>query len=173
MRMLLTLFPALCFLVIPTLGHAQTSGHDWASVQALPSEVRVVVRELGGRGGHVSGKFLIAGETEMTVLKGGRPVVIPKIAIARVDQVRRDAVWDGAALLALISLATHAVAVFAGESCEATPEPHCTIRSVAVGAGIGALIDFGIDDDRVIYRAPRASHSAQRRSAATFLRLTF
>jgi hypothetical protein len=173
MRMLLTFTCLVLLLALPIVSHAQIPPQDWASVQALPHSAEVIVRELGGRSGLVRGKFLLASETEMTVLKGGRPVVIPRIAIARVDQIRRDPVWDGALLLALISLATHAVAVFAGERCEATPEPHCAMRSVAVSAGVGALIDWGIDDDRTIYRAPMAVRSAQGRRTLTLWRLTF
>ena len=171
MRMLLTFVCIVRLLIFPTVAYAQTPAHDWASVQALPREVRVIVRELGGRGGHVRGKFLLATETEITVLRAGRPVVIPKIAIARVDQIRRDPVWEGAVIGALFALISRAV--FAGEACSTFPEPKCTLHGVAMSAGLGALFDFGVDDDRVVYRAPKAARSPRGSPAATLFRLSF
>jgi hypothetical protein len=170
MRMLLTL-ACIAYLVLPSVSYAQTPSHDWASVQALPREVRVIVRELGSRGGHIGGKFLLATETDITVLRAGRPVVIPKNVIARVDQIRRDPVWEGAVIGAIAALVLRAV--YAGESCSAPPEPRCTLQGVAMSAGLGALFDLGIDDDRVVYRAAKPPRSPQGRPAATLFRLSF
>lgn len=49
----------------------------------------------------------------------------------------------------------------------------CTLKGVALSAGLGALIDYGIDADRVIYKAPRRFKAAQGRPTVTLLRVSF
>ena len=157
------------FLFFPGISYAQTQ--DWSAVQALPRETRVVVRELGGRGGHVRGRLLLTTDSEITLLRGARPVVIPRAMIGRIDEIRRDPVWEGAVIGVLYALIMRAS--FAAEACVTRPEPECTLRAAALTGGVGALIDYGIDDDREIYRAARASRSQREKSAVTLLRLSF
>jgi hypothetical protein len=166
MRPLLGLTAVVLFF--PGISYAQTQ--DWSAVQALPRETRVVVRELGGRGGHVRGRLLLANDSEVTVLRGGRPVVIPKAMIGRIDEIRRDRVWEGAVIGVLYALIMRAV--FAGGACLG-PEPECTLKGAAMAAGVGALIDYGMDDERVIYRAAKTSRSQRQKPAVTLLRLSF
>jgi len=168
MRPLLGMFALAC-LLIPTISFAQHQ--DWTAVQALPRETRVIVRELGGHSGHVRGRLLLASDSEITVLRSGRPVVIPRAMIGRIDEVQRDPVWEGAVIGILYALIMRAS--FAAEGCVSKPEPECTLRAVAVTGGIGALIDYGIDDDRVIYRAPKASRSPRGKPTVSLLRLSF
>lgn len=166
MRLLLRL---TAVLLLPGISYAQS--HDWAAVQALPREARVVVRELGGRGGHVGGRLLLTTDSEITVLRGRRPVVVPRVLIGRIDEIRRDPVWEGAVIGVVYALIMRAF--FAGEACLAIPEPECTLRAAALSGGAGALIDYGIDDDRVVYRAANASRSQRGKAAVTLLRVSF
>ena len=167
MRPLLSLSAVI--LLFPVISPARAQ--DWSAVQALSREARVIVRELGGRGGHVRGRLLLTSDSDITVLRGSRPVVIPRAMIQRIDEIRRDPVWQGAVIGVLYALIMRAS--LAGEACLGKSEPECTLPAAAITGGIGALIDYGIDDDRVIYRAPKTSRPQGGKQAVTLLRMTF
>ena len=162
MRPLLSL-TLIVFLLAPSISDAQTQ--DWSAVQALPRETRVIVRELGGHGrhvGHVRGRLLLVKDSEITVLRGGRPVVIPRTEIGRIDKVRRDPVWEGMIIGVLYALIMRAT--FGAEAPGGNREPRSTLTSVAITGGIGALIDLGNDEERVVYRAPKPTITLLRMS---------
>jgi hypothetical protein len=163
MRPLLSL-PVLVVLLAPSISHAQTQ--DWSAVQALPRETRVIVRELGGHGrhvGHIRGRLLLVKDSEITVLRSGQPLVIPRTEIGRIDKVRRDPVWEGMIIGVLYALIMRAT--FAAEATAGDREPRSTIASAAIAGGVGALIDFTNDEERVVYKAPKGT--------ITILRLSF
>jgi hypothetical protein len=165
MRPLLGL--GVLIVLSPGICHAQ----DWSAVQALPRDTRVVVRELGRHGGYVRGRLLLTNDAEITVLRGRRAVVVPRAMIGRIDEIRRDPVWQGALIGVMYALIMRVS--FAAEACLNKPEPQCTLKAAVLAGGVGALIDYGIDDDRVIYRAGSASRSPRQKPAITLLRLSF
>jgi hypothetical protein len=125
---------------------------DWAAVGALPVDtpVRVV-----SQSGQVHGRISIVEDTQLTVLTRGKPIVIPRSAIVRLEHERRDPLWNGMLIGALASLAMRVA--FAGEACSRTPEPRCTVQGILVGTGLGAFIDYQIRRYPVIYAAPAPS----------------
>ena len=161
MRMLLMCVAALAMVIAPAYTYAQA--HDWTAVRALPRDTNLIVKELGGRGGHVRGRLLLATNSEITVLKGGRPIIIQRSTIGRIDEVRSDSVWAGAIIGVAYALVMRAT--YAGEACLGRSEPSCTLKSATIAGGLGALIDYSIKDERVAYKAPKPS--------VTFLRLAF
>ena len=102
-------------------------------------------------------------------MRGGRPIAITRASIGRIDQVRRDPVWEGFAIGLLYGVVMRAT--LAAEACLGRAEPSCTIANVGATAGIGALIDFGIHDERTVYRAARSV--TRGRPTMTLLRLSF
>jgi hypothetical protein len=102
-------------------------------------------------------------DAQLTLLVRGKQVAIPRAAIGRVESERRDPLWNGLILGAVLSLGMRAA--FSGETCSRSPEPFCTIKGTVVGAGIGAFIDFQIKGHRVIYDA--------RPSGVALLRVRF
>ena len=135
----------------PTLCYAQNDG--WAAVQALPSETRVRIQERDGRGGEVEGSLLMVEESLLTLLTRGRPIVIPKASIGRIEQLRRDSAWEGLIIGALWGVVARAT--YAAEACSRTPEPQCTLQIIGVRAGLGAFIDYQIRGSRTVYRSSR------------------
>ena len=106
-----------------------------------------------------------------TVLRSGRPVVIPRAMIGRVYRVRRDPPWEGSVIGVLVGLVMRAA--YRGEGCLSDPEPACTLKGLAALGAMGAAIDYGIDDVRVVYKAPKTSAPASGRPTITLLRLAF
>lgn len=136
------------------------SAQDWAAVQALPADTPVrIVAQAGGLHGRIS----VVEETQLTVIARGKSIVIPRAAIVRLEQERRDKLWNGMLLGALASLGMRVA--FGTEACSRTPEPRCTIQGLSVGAGLGAFIDHQIKAHPVIYQSPQ--------STSTFLRWSF
>jgi hypothetical protein len=139
---------ALALVLFATTAQAQT----WDELQALPKEVTVRVHELGGKGwAFADGKLLLVKDNELTILRSGRPFVIPKASIARVEVRRRDSPLEGALLGAL--LGTVAYATYAGQGCD-NPGGSCAAGIIASQAGLGALIDWSHRAKRTVYRAP-------------------
>ena len=171
MRPLLGPCLLVCSLTAPALSHAQTN--DWAVVKALPRETRVLVGELDRQGrhvGHVRGRLLIANDSELTVLRSGRPLVISRDMIGRVYRVRRDPVWEGFALGVVYWLVMRVT--YAGESCLTRPEPQCTLEGIAIFGGLGAMVDLTNEDKRLVYRAPKGA-VPRAKPKVTLLRLSF
>jgi hypothetical protein len=102
-------------------------------------------------------------DTRLTVLARGKPWVIPRDRIFRLEREIKDPLWNGMIAGALASLALRIA--FYGEACARTPEPRCTVQGVLTGAGLGAFIDFQIRRHPVVYRAPQP--------ALTLLRWSF
>ena len=161
MRTLLTRTAVVLVLFVPASTYAQTN--DWAAVQLLPRDTNLVIKELGGRGAHIRGRLLLVTDSDITVLRGNRPIVIARSAIGRINEVRHDGVWQGAIIGVVYALVMRAS--YAAEACLGRAEPRCTLKTTAIAGGIGALIDYSIKDERVTYKAPKPS--------ATLLRLTF
>jgi hypothetical protein len=124
---------------------------DWTAVQALPRDTSVRVEELGGRGGHVEGRLHAVDDAQLTLLVRGKPVAIPKVSIGRIEQRRRDPVWEGMIFGAIYAIAMRIA--FSSEACSRSKDPYCTIAGIGVSATIGALIDHQIQGRREIYRA--------------------
>ena len=132
---------------------------DWAALQALPSGATVRIRELGGRGGEVSGRIQIVEDAQVTLVTGGKPVIIPRAAIARIEQRQKDPVWEGMLFGAIY--AALMTAAFKDDSWTTAQ----TSGNVAASIALGAFIDYRIQGSRTIYVAPQAT--------VTFLRLSF
>jgi hypothetical protein len=123
-------------------------GQDWTAVQALPADTPVRVLAQGGR---VDGRISVVDDTQLRLIARGKPVVIPRAAVVRVEQERRDPLWNGLLIGALASLGLRLA--FGGEACSRTPDPRCTVQGLLVGAGLGAFIDHQIRRHPVIYDA--------------------
>lgn len=81
--------------------------------------------------------------------------------IGRIDEVQRDPVWKGLIIGALYGVLARA---YGGEACFAREDPGCTLKMSALSAGVGALIDYGIDDERIVYKAPKPTITLLRMS---------
>jgi hypothetical protein len=136
-------------------------------------------RELGGNveagdtifvtdrnGVQIGGRLLRLSPEGLALLVGGQERVIPQNSIGRTE--KRDSLWNGM-LIGAVPTALVAMAA-AGASCS----PHCD-RDVplgmlvfgAMGAGIGALIDFGIHGYSIVGGPPLASPNARRGACAS------
>jgi len=109
----------------------------------------------------VGGRFLRFSPQELALLVDGKNRVIPSDRIGRIE--KRDPLWNGMLIGAVPAALVGMLG--AGASCS----PHCD-RDVplgmlafgAIGAGVGALIDFGIHGYSVIDGEPVASPNALR-----------
>jgi uncharacterized protein YcfJ len=139
---------ALAFVLSATAAHGQT----WQKLQAEPKPVAVRVYEAAGKAwSYADGKLLLVKDDELTILRGRTPIVIPKAVISKVETRRRDPVWDGMVIGALVN--TLMGTVLGGwQGCTNTSE--CAIGGIAVGAGFGALIDWRTVGARAVYKAP-------------------
>jgi hypothetical protein len=136
---------------------------DWTAVQALPSDTPVRVEELGGKDGHVEGRIQRVDDAQLILLVRGKPIVIPRALIGRIEQRRSDPVWEGMIFGALYAIAMRVA--FSGEACSRSSDPYCTIAGIGVGAAIGSFIDYQVPARREIYRAPP--------TPVTLMRLSF
>jgi hypothetical protein len=147
--MLRTVFVFLSFCALfESVLHAQ----DWAAVQLLPPNTPVRIAELGGSGREIRGRIASVDENQLRLLRGGRIVPLPRTSIARIDQERRDPIWEGVLFGALYAVAMRIA--FADEACARWPEPQCSIAGIALSAAAGGFIDFQIRGYRRIYDAP-------------------
>lgn len=97
------------------------------------------------------GELLLVKDDELTILRGRRPIVIPKAVISKVESRRRDPVWDGMLIGAIVN--TLMGTLLGGwQGCTNTSE--CALAGIGVGAGFGALIDWRIVSRRTVYKAP-------------------
>jgi len=119
-------------------------------------------------GVQIGGRLLRLSPEGLALLVGGQERVILRNSIGRTE--KRDSLWNGMLIGAVPSALVGMAA--AGASCS----PHCD-RDVplgmlvfgAMGAGIGALIDFGIHGYSVIGGPPLASPNARRMPAPVAL----
>ncbi len=111
-------------------------------------------------GVQTGGRLLRLSPEGLALLVGGQERVMPLNGVGRVE--KRDSLWNGMLIGAVPSAVVGMAA--AGASCS----PHCD-RDVslamlvfgAMGAGIGALIDFGIHGYSTIDGQPVASPNAR------------
>ena len=147
---------SICLAATPVFAQ-----QDWGAVQALPSDTPVRVHELGGRRGHVEGRLLSVESMQLTLIRRGKPVTIPKAQIGRIEQRRRDPLWEGMILGALYAVAMQA----------AYGDDSWTRKQVLAGfstsIAVGAFIDYQIQGSRTVYRAPDPNVTI------TMLRLSF
>jgi hypothetical protein len=154
---------ALIVLSVLALCGSRVSAQDWPAVQALPPNTPVRITELGGSGREIRGRIGAVDDTQLILLRGNTSVPVPKTSIARIDQERRDPIWEGILIGALSALAMRLA--FNSEACARSPDPQCTITGLAVGAAVGGFIDFQIRGYRRVYDAPG--------TVAALLRLPF
>jgi hypothetical protein len=148
MRILIIALAALLIAVAES--RAQT---DWDALRKLPEEANLEVYELGGRG-HTTGKLLRLDDSQLTILRAGRPVVVPRAVIGRIQHRKSDPIWGGLILGVLWGLlATHS---YAAEACLSDPQPACTLKAIAVTAPLGAFIDWRIQRRKTVYKSPTA-----------------
>lgn len=141
---LFTLTLALC----ASVAQAQT----WGEFQAIPPDVAVRVFEMGGKGwSFVDGKLLLVKDDELTLLRSGRPLVIPKAAIARVEKRHRDSPLEGAVIGAVMGIV--AMSAGGGQGCNSVG-PSCVGGFMLVYGLFGAGIDWQIVGRRTVYKAP-------------------
>ena len=139
---------ASCILILFT---SSAAAQDWSELQALPVNTPVRVHQLGGRGGEVSGLLQSVDDIQLTLLRGDRPVVVPRSAISRVDQRLKDPIWEG--LLFGAIYAAVMTAAFKDDSWTAFQTTANFVGSMA----LGAFIDYRIQRTRTVYRAPGAN----------------
>ena len=124
----------------------------WGDLQSVPKEANLRVYEMGGKGwAFADGKLLLVKDKELTILRGGRPLVITRASIARVERRWRDPAWEGALIGTLVGSVM--LRRGAGQGCT-SPGAGCTIGIVGSYAALGALIDWGRQSRRTVYRAP-------------------
>jgi hypothetical protein len=141
---LFTLGLALC----ASAAQAQT----WGDLQAVPRDATVRVFEMGGKGwAFADGRLVLVKDNELTILRSGRPLVIPKAAIARVDKRHRDSPVEGALIGALLGIV--AMRAGGGQGCEGSGAS-CTGTFMLTYGLLGTFIDWEIVGRRTVYRAP-------------------
>jgi hypothetical protein len=133
---------------------------DWTAVLALPTDTTVRIKEQGGQGNELQGRITIVENEQLTLLVRGKPIVITRSSIRRIERERRDSLWNGIVLGAVFSLVMRVA--FADEACARTRDPQCTIKGTAIGAGLGAFVDHLITTRRLIYTAPEATGALLR-----------
>jgi hypothetical protein len=131
-----------CLVFLPSRSYAQTN--DWAAVRALLTESPLRIHRLGLRDSQVDGKLLLVEDSQLTLLTRGRPIVVPKAVIGRIEQRHRDSVVEGAILGALYGILAHALWAAEGNAPV----------GIGVTAGLGAFVDRRIARKRTVYRAP-------------------
>jgi hypothetical protein len=112
-------------------------------------------------GTQVGGRFLRYSPHELALLVDGRNRVIPSDGIGRIE--KRDPLWNGM-LIGAVPAALVGMAA-AGASCSPDCGRDVTLGMLAfgaIGAGVGALIDFGIHGYSIIDGEPLASSDALR-----------
>lgn len=141
---LFTLALALC----ASVAKAQT----WDEFQAMPRDMTVRVFEMGGKSwSFVDGRLLLVKDNELTLLRSGRPLVIPKAAIARVERRHRDSPVEGAVIGALIGII--AMSAGGGQGCNSAGAS--CVGGFVLGYGLfGTLMDWQIVGRRTVYTAP-------------------
>jgi hypothetical protein len=139
---------AIAVFVFVLATSAAASAQRWADVQRLPANTPVRIEELGGKRGHAEGLLHSVEEVRLTILKGRNLLIIPKSRIAKVMEKRgRDPVWEGMAWGALYAAVSHG---FAGEPAK----KRNTLRMYVAVIAFGAVIDWGIEGKRTVYRTP-------------------
>lgn len=126
---------------------------DWDALRQLPKGSRLGIRELSGYG-HADGRLALVDDDELTILKRGRAVVVPKALIGRIDHRKSDSPIEGALLGALVGVAAYFT--YVGQGCS-EGDSSCFFGAVGVYAGLGAFIDWRIQNRQTIYRAPKLS----------------
>lgn len=140
----------ILFLVF-SLPSVRLLAQDWGAVQALAVDTPVRIGELGGRGGQLRGRIRAVEDAQLTVLVKGKPIVVPRSSIGRIEREERDSIWNGVIIGAGVMLVLRAFGGLTGEGCLGRKEPHCTLAGVAMGAAFGALIDYENKKRTVIY----------------------
>lgn len=142
----------LAILLSILLSAQVVQAQGWGELEMVPKEATVRVFEVGGKGwAFVDGKLLLVRDNGITILRSGRPIVIPKASIARVERRRRDSPVEGALLGALVGAVAYAT--YAGQGCN-SPGLSCAAGIVGSQALLGGLIDWQIMSRRTVYRAP-------------------
>jgi len=139
-------------VVALALSATPVQAQTWEELQAEAKPVTVRVYESAGKGwSFADGKLLLVKDNELTILRGRSPIVIPKAVISKVESRRRDPVWDGMVIGAIVN--TLLGTLLGGwQGCTRTSE--CALAGIGVGAGFGALTDWRIVGRRTIYKAP-------------------
>jgi len=118
----------------------------------MPREATVRVFEMGGKGwAYADGRLLLVKDNELTILRSGRPLVIPKAAIARVEKRYRDSPVEGAIIGALIGIA--AMYAGGGQGCNSTGAG-CVGGAMLSYGLLGSFIDWQMVSRRTVYKAP-------------------
>jgi hypothetical protein len=145
--MRLLLFTVGCALCV-SLAQAQT----WSELQAVPQNSTVRVFELGGKGwAFADGRLLLVKDGELTIVRSGKPLVIPRATIARVDKRCRDSPVEGAIIGALVGIA--AMSAGGGQGCNSSGAA-CTGGFMLTYALLGTFVDWQIVGQRTVYKAP-------------------
>jgi hypothetical protein len=135
-------------LLLSATAQAQT----WDELQKVPKESTVRVYEAAGKGwSFADGKLLLVKDTELTLLRSGRPLVIPKASIARVEKRHRDSPVEGALIGALVGIGV--MAAGAGQGCSSVGTACVGGFMLAYGL-IGTVVDWQIVGRRTVYNAP-------------------
>lgn len=139
---------AVGLLLLGTAAQAQT----WGELQKVPKEATVRVYEAAGKHwSFADGKLLLVKDNELTILRSGRPLVIPKASIARVEKRHRDWPVEGALIGALVGIGV--MAAGAGQGCNSIGAG--CVGGFMLGYGLlGTFIDWQHVGRRTVYTAP-------------------
>jgi hypothetical protein len=141
----------LCTVALALYASA-AQAQTWGELQSVPRDSTVRVFEMGGKGwAFADGRLLLVKDHELTILRSGRPLVIPKAAIARVEKRHRDSPAEGAIIGALIGIA--AMYAGGGQGCDSTG-PACVGGFMLTYGLLGTFVDWQIVGRRTVYRAP-------------------
>ena len=138
-------------LLMMLLSASVVEAQTWSDLQSVQKNMNVRVFEAAGkRWTFADGKLLLVKDDDLTILRGRRPVVIPKAVISKVEARRRDPPIEGALLGALLGIGV--MYAGAGQGCTSTGP--CVAGAMLVYGGLGALMDWRIVDRRTVYKAP-------------------
>ena len=133
--------------VLLLLSAAAAQAQTWEELRAMRKKTTVRVYEPGGA--HTDGKLLLVKDDELTILRGRRPLVIPKASIARVERRHRDSPVEGAVIGALVNIGLGLLGGWQGCS-----DSKCAAVGIPAYATIGALIDWQMLGRRTVYKTP-------------------
>jgi hypothetical protein len=118
----------------------------------VPKPATVRVYEAAGQGwSFADRKLLLVKDNELTILRSGMPIVIPKASIARVERRHRNSPVKGVLVGALIGIGVCAAG--GGQGCDSAGAGCAGGFMLAYGL-IGTFVDWQIVGKRTVYNAP-------------------
>ena len=141
---------------LPT-AFAQTSNRGWATVQSMPADERVIVKQKDGK--TIEGKMIEANDNNLSISRNGKVVNIARDSIQQIQHVKGKAAKGKWALIGTGVGAAAGAGIGATRVSKDHDDSEVWVPVGAIfGAGFGALggLIFGASrrDRTLIYVAP-------------------